>query len=132
MLASEALGIDLIGDTLYLLLVLWGLSCSMSFLPILVNLRFPLDSCLLHCLTVARPYSTLILFASWSIACSPKLHEFCWGWRREKLFVIRLNDSNVHRFGYCSFADPNSTIVVYLDHLQRSFIIRVKFSLDIS
>ena len=78
MLASEALGIDLIEDTLYLLLVLWGLSCGMSFLPILVNLRFPLDSCLLHCRTVARQYSTLILFASWSIACSPKLHEFCW------------------------------------------------------
>ena len=31
MLASEALGIDLIEDTLYLLLVLWGLSCGMSF-----------------------------------------------------------------------------------------------------
>ena len=60
--------LDFIEDTLYLLLVLWGLSCGMSFLPILVNLRFPLDSCLLYCLTVARQYSTLFYFTSWSIA----------------------------------------------------------------
>ena len=61
LVASEAfLGIDPIQDTLYLWLVHKGLSCSMSFMPILLNPRFPLDSCSLEYIVVSLLNSTVL------------------------------------------------------------------------